>query len=1740
MQGLLNIEQSGQQHSQQYPQEVPDAVHQRRSTKIQSRKMKNQSNGGFPLDFILDNMSKSNEAECSTFYIPQELRCQLQSLSLQENVPLSTVLLAAFLALIQIYANQGEASIAIPLRGLNPETIRVHHMRISREYTVRKLLAIVAKDQLAESPTMQTEQLRTDPSVQLLFSFSDNPPTAEPAVGNQTTCLAIELYFQQSESALNGFIRYRKGSFEHRSIQMLTKHFLNLLASFVENPSQCVEEIDVIDEDERQKLLAWNDTSNGPDNGTMIDLFAHQASTNPENRAVAFRDQYLTYAELDDRSSKLARHLLHLGVRQEMIVAVCMERSPFLIISYLAILKAGGAYLPIDPSYPSERIEFMLTDSGCSIVLAERPSDNLPLLTSVRRLYVEQDWEVIVKEGSSRDIPKVATPASLAYMMYTSGSTGVPKGVLIEQHSVIRLVCNASYFQASTHDRIAQIVNTSFDPSTLEIWSALLNGATLVCISRASTLDLALLEKEVVKHGITAMVAPTALFNQIMINRPALLRPLKCVMFGGEAANPKLVRKFLDLKPRGRLLNLYGITEVTVCSTWFEVTAVSNRVPIGQPIANSRAYVLNHNLKLAPIGAVGELYLAGEGLARGYLHASEERFLINPNAEFQNERMFRTGDLVRRRCDGNLEYLGRVDDMVKIRGHRIELSEVQNAIAEHPAVEECVVTTFGSDSGGKRLVGYVVRNDAEGLQEELISECKLACDEHVYGNIDQEPSDPEFNLAGWINTYDGKSIPKEEMREWLEETLDCIKCLRPKRVLEIGCGTGMILFQIAPQCDSYVGTDLSSAALEYVRKHLQSSDLREKVVLQQGGAHQLEGFTAGQFDTVIINSVVQHFPNAQYFDKVLSNVAPLVSPGGHIFVGDIRGMSLAKYHYLSQAIFAAKESSSVKELRAYIDRKQLADKELLLDPGYFNALKESIEDIHHVRFMPKRSRSLNEMSRYRYQAILHIKCSQAAIQPLDWMDWQRHSLSLDVLNEKLRGGLDFVKEKLCGEEVSYLAISNIPNQRLADEIQLELLLEEAPLTRTYGELQDQVCPERFGGATPDQLSRLAKDAGYEAEISWAQHQNGGVYDVVFWRPPSNHACSPFVMPTYSEMNPHYHSNPLHRKLQQFIPALERFLRTKLPDYMIPAAFVILEAVPLTENGKVDYKALPAPNLNINAINSNYVEPRTALEATLTDIMRTVLGVEQIGIHHSFLTLGGDSISTIEMAALCHKRGLQVSSLTIFKNPTVAMLAEHIESNLGTACVPTKSPSHSSAPFEPFSLLNLDRAQMERIWEVDIRGNGIERAHVEDIYPCVPLQSHVVYETTLDKNAEIHHMFYDIKQPLDIKRLQSSCIRLCEANTVLRTVFLLSAAGVENLNFIQIVIKKENFHPLFKVYECDSAEERDKAIQKHLLEDQEKGIRLGENMLRFALFTTNSGDHQFLWSIHHALMDGWTMQLLMNDLIETYDLEVAPERPPYRNFVRSYLERNHLADKEFWERKLAGVNRQLLPRQQKQEVSTLVKPTMIESQVDYDIQAFCKEHGLTSAALFKAAWVIAVGLYARSNEVLFGDVVFGRNMELDRADEIVGPCFNVLPVRIALNREEKLLALVHRVQEEQNSIYPFENTNVGDIIDLFSDEREMHKIYGSYVAFQNFRSKARKNTDALQISFARICGSIHLTIILEASPSTNGLHMKLTFDENILLQRDAQIHMEMLSRCLEYIVQNPNYSVSALEASFVTS
>jgi amino acid adenylation domain-containing protein len=1385
---------------------------------------------------------------------------------------------------------------------------------------------------------------------------------------------------------------------------------------------------------ERQHMLyEWNRTqAEYPKDVCIHELFEAQVKRTPEATAVVFGDEKVSYDKLNRRANRWAHYLRAKGVKPEKRVGICTERGVEMVVGLLAILKAGGAYVPLDPEYPEERLQYMVKDSEPVIVLAQRNTADLVrrVGNGIKLLELDDESE---REGEVETNPERIglTPENLAYAIYTSGSTGVPKGVMLAHRNTVNLICWAHQV-FSDHVLARTLFSTSlnFDLAVYECFVPLTSGASIRVVSNA--LDLAGAGMDVTLINTVPSVMKTLLEEQ------ALPPEVEAINVAGEPLKRELVERIFADTEVQQVCNLYGPTETTTYSTWVRMEREDGfAAHIGQPIANTRVYVLDKKMELAPAGMVGEVYIGGAGVARGYLNREEltaERFVPDPYMGQVGARMYKTGDIGRWLADGNLEFLGRNDDQVKIRGFRIELGEISARLQEHPAVEEAVVVAREDVPGEKRLVAYYVMGSAyrsrekygarEALKAEQINEWATTFD--AVCNDWTSITDPTFNTAGWNSTYTGQRIPTEEMREWLDTTVERVKALQPRRVWEIGCGTGMLLFRIAPECILYRGTDISAAELNFVRRQLQRPELHmPQVVLECKGAHEFGDTKQEAFDLVLMNSVIQHFPDLDYLMTVITGAVESVETNGAIFIGDVRNYRLLETFHTSVELYKAPNSLSCDALWHRVQKNIQQEGHLLIDSDFFTVLPQRLPQISRVEINLKRGQARNELTSFRYDVVLHVGRPVPLLE-CPWIDWSDENLSPG----RLREILDSTRPEMLG-------LAGVPNPRVQRDV-ANRILRSSHRPATVGELRRQLEREPQCAIELEDIWLLQKDLPYTIEIRWSQ-SGAELCDVLFRRcEDRNHAkeAGRVRFPGEAEASRRlqtYSNDPLKPRLtEDLVTELRRWLEPKLPEYMVPAVYVRMDQMPLTANGKLDRKSLPAPEADAYATQA-YEAPQEEMERMLAEMWAELLQVKRVGRNDNFFALGGHSLLAARVATRI-RQGLRVAVTVgdMFAHPVLADLARSLKGGART-----ELPAIVRA--ERGRRLPLSFAQ-QRLWFL---------AQMEEVSRAyhVPMGLH-------------------LKGELDAGALRRALDRIVARHETLRTTFV-SIEGEPKQHIATAADSR------FHLLKHDLHQHRNAKVELDRLMAEEAtapfDLQAGP-LIRGRLIHQSEDEHTLLITMHHIVSDGWSMGIFLDEVSKLYSAfrsgeqdplpELAVQYADYAIWERQWLEEEELRQQcEYWKKALQDAPALLeLPtdhaRPAQQDYKGGSEDLVLERGLTEELKKLSRQQGTTLYMTLVAGWAALLSRLSGQMEVVIGTPVANRNRA--EIEGLIGFFVNTLALRVDLSSAVTVKALLKRVKEvaleaQQNHNLPFER-----VVEMVRPERSLahHPLFQVTLGWQN--------------------------------------------------------------------------------------
>ncbi|MFE9867985.1 amino acid adenylation domain-containing protein [Streptomyces sp. NPDC005506] len=1002
----------------------------------------------------------------------------------------------------------------------------------------------------------------------------------------------------------------------------------------------------------------------------------------------------LSYHLLDSMACRIGRGLRRAGARPNQLVAIVMDKGWEQAVAALAVLYSGAAYLPIDATLPVERIHRLLALGEVDFVLTQTPVREH--LQWPEGLTV---FDVSDLSGWSHEmdgpLDDVQSPTDLAYVIFTSGSTGEPKGVMIDHRGAANTCRDINTrFHLGPGDRVLALSSLSFDLSVWDLFGVLAAGGTVILPEQDAGRDPQRWAELVTQHQVSVWNTVPALMQMYTTYaeaQPALraLDPLRLILMSGDWIEVTLAGRIRALTDTPTdIISLGGATEASIWSIGHPIDGPLpgwKSVPYGKPLANQTFHVLDQHLRPCPTWVIGHLFIGGIGVAHGYWRDAERtarQFVTHPHT---GERLYDTGDLGRYHPDGNIEFLGRDDGQVKVNGYRIELGEIEHTLTAHSEVQQAVALTAGN-----RIQAFVTLRSGPTADTGTEARAQVDAWQQVFDSLRENPS---AQTAGWADSFTGEMIDDEDMADWADLTARRVLAHRPRRVLEIGCGAGLIATRLLPECVQYVGTDLSAQTLTDLSARLHAAGLADRATLLHREATDLTGIEQGHFDCVVINSVAQYFPSADYLLHTVRQALSALRPGGVVYLGDVR--DLRKLRPLHAAIerAQARPADTPGDLRWRLRQRELTEGELLLDPHLFWSHLECPAAV-----LPRTGAAHTEMADYRYDVVIFN--DTAAAPPPAWaLDWNTTTTTLPALTELLA----------CRTE--WVSLRDVPNQRLTQDAAWADGLAEPPVGGLpLVDFAAQLRPHTpdAGTPTPAQLSDLAHRHGYGCEFFYRPDSDPHTFDAVFTVTP--HAAEQalrayaFTHPTDAgapEDGQVLANQPLRARRAATLPArLIQHTAAALPSYMVPADIFVLAHLPLTANGKIDAGCLGelAARERTGARPLLDAPPADALEEALAAAWQRVLGLAGVSVHDDFFRIGGDSLLAVQLVRAADTAGIDVTVAEVFSHPTIAALAALVRHRdpeqaaflAGGIERITPAPEHR---FTPFPLTDLQQAYL---------------------------------------------------------------------------------------------------------------------------------------------------------------------------------------------------------------------------------------------------------------------------------------------------------------------------------------------------------------------------------------------------------------------------------------------------------------
>ncbi len=1493
-------------------------------------------------------------------------------------------------------------------------------------------------------------------------------------------------------------------------------HLLELLADDTQLQWNQIQPIPAI---YKENIAAWNQTTVPyPADVLLGEHFADVVKRVPEKIALAFKDIRLTYAELDQQTDKLARLLASKGAAPGVVIGLVAERSLEMVLGILAVIRSGAAYVPIDPRYPEDRVSHMLEDLRCPVILLQKDT----FRSSIPAGFAAELIEIQSGVSHSLQLPAVDTSThqtrQLAYVMYTSGSTGKPKGVMIEQRSIVRLIKNARDVEFDETDCILITSAPGFDVTTFELWGALLNGLTLAVIDEDTLLDPVQLAHEIRAKQVTFLWVVAPLFNQLVQARPDLFAGVKRIMIGGDALSPYHINLAREHSPGLAFINGYGPTENTSFSTYhFLSEADSEIIPIGRPITNSTAYIVNPDGHLLPAGVKGELYVGGPGVARGYYQRPEltqEKFV--PNPFFADEdQLYRTGDLVSWRDNGLIDFYGRIDFQIKIRGFRVELGEIETVILNTAPVRQALVMAFG-DGNQKRLVAYLVPDQldisdatqAEKFREQLRNSLHAELPDYMVpdviilldamplsanGKIDR-PRLPKPDLENFTRTLE---LPANDTEQQLLAIWKDVLKLDAISVTDdfytIG-GDSIIAIQVVSRSVK-AGLALSTRRLFELRNiraiasYLRQSDLGQSSV--SGAAQPQNGI-------------------ATIEQEAVTGEQRLLPIHWHFFLSD----STDLHHYNQAGRLSLPAPTTLENLHqllvALVQRHDALRLKFRQTPGgwvarYSNDFLEQPEQLREL---------IRELDLRALTDSTHDEVLQAAIAIA-------------------QSGIDLKKGELCRwlwvREQEGDSLYWIMHHLIVDGISWRTLLND--LNSAWLQLEQNLATQQD---RPIQLA--AKTHSYQA---WASrlyehaHSPSFLQERSYWLDVLKQPSRVIPLDTQDAVDLTEANTRLYRfslsteQTHSLLHEANRCYSTSINDLLLSSLTLALDHWAGIRALRIDLEGHGREPLfddidisetlgwftslypvHLQRVNGDTGQQILAIKAMLANTPNKGIGfgllqyltqdedllellAEQPASEVVFNYLGqmdaaGETDWTFEIletgtvsAKRARRHTLGINgfvkdkqlhialdySTTQFEEATITRFGEAIQHSIEQViehCT-TGGDDDGGVPPREFEHLELSRPQQQ---ELEANYPGLVNA-----YPATSMQQGLILATQRDHGTGAY--LTQLRMTLvglDKTRFRKSWDLLVQQYSVLRTAFV--DVGLNSLT--QVVAAEVDLD--WQETDCpvlagESADEHAQRLESLFEAERRRPFNLNRApLMRLLLVQTTPTETQVAWTHHHALLDGWSMGLLLQKLIAQYaafarignagDEQNPANEQDFDKYIQWLSRRDLSAAKDYWKTYLKGVEAGsglAAPRHLPEPAETTGQRAAtrnLDAQISGKLQSIVRTAGVTLSSLVQSAWALLLSKYTGEKEVLFGYAVSGRPADLDGVENMVGLFINSLPMRLTLEPSQPLVECLKRVQQRQAEAEEFAYVALTDIqkwLGLRTDQA----LFESLVVLENY-------------------------------------------------------------------------------------
>jgi amino acid adenylation domain-containing protein/non-ribosomal peptide synthase protein (TIGR01720 family) len=1481
---------------------------------------------------------------------------------------------------------------------------------------------------------------------------------------------------------------YDRRRFSDIAVTRMLDHYRRLLEGLARDIERRAPDLPLLAESERAQLLQeWNDTA-APSAlrcRPVHELIAIRAAAEPEGTAVVWDGGSWSYRTLDCRANQLARHLRLLGVGPESVVGILAAgRTAELLLGIVGVLKAGGAFLPLDPTHPAERVAYMLSDAGCRFLLTQGVAAETCVAEGVRRVDLDGHWEEIARH-SGEALSGAGEPGLLAYVFYTSGSTGRPKGVAVSHGAFLSFTVEmARRLCLDSTDRMLQFASPAFDVLVEELFPVWLQGGAVALLPSETLGTPRRLGEAMERLGVTVAELPAVYWHQwvdeLVSGGAVLPRSLRLLLLGAEKPSPERLAQWQRFSVP--LVYVFGLTETAVTSALFEVPAEhEGELPIGRPVANTRVYVLDREGQPAPVGVPGELFLGGEGLARGYFGLPEltaVRFVPDPWSESSGGRLYRTGDLARYRPDGNLDFLGRFDDQVKVRGFRIEPGEIEASLRHHPAVREAVVVVREDQPGDRRLTGYFVTAGRTVSARDLRTFLAERLPDHMVPSALVELASLPVNSSGKV---DRRALPAPGLAWMVEEELFAAPRTEVERLLaEIWQGVLGIekvgihdnFFELGG--DSILSIRVASAvhrrgwelAPWQLFQHKTIAGLALILVERHSAPPAAEPPAPGPIPL----TPIQHW----FFERALREpqhwnmpvllelrepVAPETLEA--VLARMVERHDALRLRFLRQGEGWSQEVAATAgplplgriDLSALTEehrRRALEQAAGLLQGSLDLAVAPLLRAVRFdlgaagVRLLLVAHHLVVDGVSWRILVDdLETGCLQ--LQRGEMLDlppattpfvrWAEH-LAAHVRSGALDGELEYWRSRLAGSPASLpVDFAGGDNSEAGAR----------SLTVSLGADQTRALLQEVPRAYRAQINDLLVAALLRALRGWIGYDRRLLVDL------EGHGREELF------------AVDLSRTVGWFTtltPLLLDLKETGGPGDDLRSVKEQLRAVPghgigygllryLGEDAAADLRSSPQPEVLFNYLGQ--------IGMPISEPALFALAGEPIG---PAVSPRGERTHLLEINARVLNGQMEVRwtwSERVHRRATIEALAESFSAHLGTLIAHSLSSGERGYTPSDFPLAALDAAALERL-------AAAVGGEIDDLYTLSPMQQGMLFHSLFEPGEGVYiaQFVFALQESMNVAALRGAWEEVLRRHAVLRTAFFwedLSDPLQAVVRTVELPWSEEDWSALPESRQIEK-------LGEYLATDRAHGFSLScAPLLRLARLRTGQTGSWLVLSLHQMLLDGWSLPLLFGDLFSLYEAAIRGAdvrlegRPPYRRYIEWLRHQDLAAAEEYWRRALHGFASPTPFGLDSPEPGTVAEGQgeariTLSQDVTEKLLTFARGRRLTHNILLQGAWALLLSRYSGEEDVAFGAVVSGRPAELPGVESMIGLFINTLPVRVRVSPVEPWPSWLDDLQRQQIEMHRYEQTPLVDV-QRWSEVPAGQPLFSSLLIFQNY-------------------------------------------------------------------------------------